>query len=70
MPPRGWRSVTLREETLQRLRELQEKEQLATIDETVRLLLDRAKLCTSIEPRLRKIELLLTRPLEEQDKRD
>ena len=66
MPPRGWRSVTLREETLRRLRELQEKEQLATIDETVRLLLDRAKLCTSIEPRLRKIELLLTKLLEEK----
>ena len=65
MPPRGWRSLSLREETLRLLKEIQEREQLATLDDTVRLLLERARLCSELEPRLRKIELLLLRLLEE-----
>jgi len=65
VPPRGWKTATLREETLQRLRRLQEEEKLPTLDDTVRLLLDRAQLCSGIEPRLRKIELLLARLIEE-----
>ncbi|ALL00766.1 hypothetical protein Pyrde_0716 [Pyrodictium delaneyi] len=59
------RKISVSDQAYELLNRLREELGTATHSETILVLADRARLCSDIEPRLRKIELLLHRLLEE-----
>jgi len=59
------RKISVSDQAYELLNRLREELGTATHSETILVLAERARLCTEIEPRLRKLELLLLRLLEE-----
>lgn len=68
MPPRGYANLSVRVETREKLRRLMEERGLATLSDAIEFLLDayqRCEVLADVEARLRKVELLLARLVEE-----
>ena len=59
------RKISVSDRAYELLNRLREELGTATHSETILVLADRARLCAELEPRLRRIELLLLRLLEE-----
>ena len=59
------RKISVSDQAYELLNRLREELGTATHSETILVLAERARLCSEIEPRLRKLELLLLRLLEE-----
>lgn len=59
------RKISVSDQAYELLNKLREELGTSTHSETILVLADRARLCSDIEPRLRKLELLLARLLEE-----